>query len=142
MLTIKRLSLADAELILDACASKAREVGTPKDMAVVDESGYLIAFRRMDGAKFSAVEIAINKAFTSAGGGRATREYKEVAGPGGPAFGIHTQLQGRFCILGGGIPVVVDGQIIGAVGISSGAATEDHTVAEAGVQAFLASLKK
>ncbi len=142
MLTIKRLSLADANLILDACESKAREVGTPKDMAVVDESGYLIAFRRMDGAKFSAVEIAINKAFTSAGGGRATREYKEVAGPGGPAFGLHTLLQGRFCIIGGGIPIVVDGQIVGAVGISSGAAGEDHVVGEAGVKAFLDGMKR
>jgi len=141
MLTIKRLSLVDANLILDACEHKAREVGTPKDIAVVDESGYLIAFRRMDGAKFSAIEIAINKAFTSSGGGRATREYKEVAGAGGPAFGLNTLLQGRFCIIGGGVPIVVDEQIVGAVGISSGAAGEDHVVAEAGVQAFLDGLK-
>ena len=141
MLNLKRLSLADAQVILDACQKKAVEVGTPKDMAVVDESGYLIAFRRMDGAKFSAVEIAINKAFTSAGGGRPTRDYKTVAGAGGPAFGLHTQLQGRFTIIGGGVPVVVGGQIVGAVGISSGAADEDHAVAEAGIAAFLETLK-
>ncbi len=141
MLNIKRLSLAEAKLIMAACEQKAREVGTPKDIAIVDESGYLILFTRMDGAKFSAVEIAIDKAFTSAGGGRATREYKEVAGAGGPAFGLNTLLQGRFCIIGGGMPIVVDGQIVGAVGVSSGAATEDHDVAEAGIQAFLASLK-
>jgi uncharacterized protein GlcG (DUF336 family) len=138
MLTIKRLSLTDAKTIADACEAKAREVGTPKDIAIVDESGHLIEFRRMDGAKFSSVEIAINKAFTSAGGGRATKDYKEIAGPGGAAFGLHTQFQGRFTILGGGVPVVVDGQIVGAVGISSGAAAEDHLVAEAGIAAFLA----
>ena len=141
MLTIKRLSLADAQIILDACQRKAVEVGVPKDMAVVDESGHLIAFRRMDGAKFSSVEIAINKAFTSSGGGRATRDYKAVAGAGGAAFGLHTQFQGRFTILGGGIPVIVDGQIVGAVGISSGAADEDHAVGEAGIAAFMASQK-
>lgn len=141
MLTVKRLSLADAQLILDGCQKKAVEVGTPKDMAVVDESGHLIAFRRMDGAKFSSVEIAINKAFTSSGGGRATRDYKTIAGAGGAAFGLHTQFQGRFTILGGGVPVVVDGQIVGAVGISSGAADEDHAVAEAGIAAFMATQK-
>lgn len=141
MLTVKRLSLSDAELILDACQKKAVEVGTPKDIAVVDESGHLIAFRRMDGAKYSSVEIAINKAFTSSGGGRATRDYKAVAGPGGAAFGLHTQFQGRFTILGGGIPVVVDGAIVGAVGVSSGAADEDHAVAEAGIAAFMMSAK-
>ena len=86
MLNVKRLSLADAELILDGCQRKAVEVGTPKDMAVVDESGHLIAFRRMDGAKFTAIDIAINKAFTSSGGGRATRDYKTVAGAGGPGM--------------------------------------------------------
>lgn len=138
MLTIKRLSLADAKTIADACEAKAKEVGTPKDIAIVDESGYLIEFRRMDGAKFSSIDIAINKAFTSSGGGRATKDYKEIAGPGGAAFGLHTQFQGRFTILGGGIPVVVDGQIVGAVGISSGAAAEDHLVAEAGIAAFMA----
>ena len=141
MLTIKRLSLADAQIILDACQRKAVEVGVPKDMAVVDVSGHLIAFRRMDGAKFSSIEIAINKAFTSSGGGRATRDYKTVAGPTGPAFGLHTQFQGRFTILGGGVPVVIDGQIVGAVGISSGAADEDHVVAEAGVAALVAAHK-
>lgn len=141
MLTVKRLSLADAQLILDGCQKKAVEVGTPKDMAVVDEGGHLIAFRRMDGAKFSSVEIAINKAFTSSGGGRATRDYKTIAGAGGAAFGLHTQFQGRFTILGGGVPVVVDGQIVGAVGISSGAADEDHAVAEAGIAAFMATQK-
>lgn len=140
MLTIKRLSLADAETILDAAQAKAEELKVPQDIAVVDESGYLIAFRRMDGAKFSAVEIAVNKAFTSAGGRRATREYKEVAGPTGPAFGLHTQIQGRFTIIGGGIPVVVDGNVIGAVGVSSGSAVQDHEVAAAGIDAFMSSV--
>lgn len=140
MLNIKRLSHADCDVIMDAAVAKSVEVGTPKDIAIVDESGHLLQFKRMDGAKFSASEIAINKAFTSAGGGRATREYKDVAGPGGPAFGLHTQLGGRFTIIGGGIPIVVDGEIVGAIGVSSGAAAEDHDVAQAGIDAFLATL--
>lgn len=140
MQTIKRLSLDDARVIMAAAEAKADEIGVPRDIAIVDESGYLIAFHRQDGAKFSAIELAVNKAFTSAGGGRATREYKEVAGPGGPAFGLHTTLGGRFTIIGGGIPIKVDGQIVGAIGVSSGAATEDHDIAQAGVDAFMATL--
>jgi uncharacterized protein GlcG (DUF336 family) len=140
MLTVRRLSLEDAKTILEAAERKATEIGVPQDIAVVDESGYLLTFSRMDGAKFSAIEIAINKALTSAGGRRATREYKEVAGPNGPAFGLHTQLGGRFTIVGGGIPVVVDGQVVGAVGVSSGSAAQDHEVADAGIAAFLATL--
>ena len=140
MLNIKRLSYSDCEIIMNAAVARSIKVGTPKDIAIVDESGNLLQFKRMDGAKFSASEIAINKAFTSAGGGRATREYKEVAGPGGPAFGIHTQLGGRFTILGGGIPIVVEGEIVGAIGVSSGAATEDHDVAQAGIDAFMEAL--
>ena len=140
MLTVKRLSMADCDTIMAAAVAKAHEVGTPKDIAIVDESGHLLAFKRMDGAKFSAVDIAINTAFTSAGGGRATKDYKDVAGPGGSAFGIHTQLGGRFTIIGGGIPIVVDGEIVGAVGVSSGAAAEDHDVAQAGIDAFTATL--
>lgn len=141
MLTIKRLSHADCDTIMAAAVAKANEVGTPKDIAIVDESGNLLQFKRMDGAKFSSAEIAINKAFTSAGGGRATRDYHAVAGPTGPAFGLHTQLGGRFTIIGGGIPVIVDDEIIGAVGVSSGAAAEDHDVAQAGIDAFMATLK-
>lgn len=140
MLTIKRLSLRDANTILDAAEKKATEIGVPQDIAVVDESGYLVAFRRMDGAKFSAIEIAINKALTSAGGRRPTRDYKELAGAGGAAFGLHTQLGGRFTIIGGGVPIVVDGQVVGAVGVSSGSAVQDHDVAEAGIAAFTATL--
>lgn len=140
MLNIKRLSLGDAKTILAAAEKKAEELGVPQDIAVVDESGYLIAFTRMDGAKFSAIEIAVNKAFTSAGGRRATRDYKEMAGAGGPAFGLHTQLGGRFTIIGGGVPIVVEGQVVGAVGVSSGSAVQDHDVAEAGIAAFMATL--
>jgi uncharacterized protein GlcG (DUF336 family) len=106
------------------------------DIAIVDDGGHLLLFERMDGAKITSIQVAMDKAFTAAGTRRPTHEYAAVAGVGGPAFGIHVSHQGRFSIVGGGVPIFVDGRIVGAVGCSSGSAEQDREVAEAGIQAF------
>lgn len=134
------LTLEGARVILDAAVAHARAIGVDMDIAVTDGSGWLLAFYRMDGAKLTSIDIAINKAFTAAGTRKPTHEYAAVAGAGGPAFGIHVSNQGRFMIFGGGVPIVVDGQCIGAVGCSSGTAEQDREVAEAGIAAFLEQL--
>lgn len=108
------------------------------DVAVVDESGHLIAFVRMDGAKQSSIDIAINKAWTAACAKRPTRFYNEAGVPGKPTYGIDKTNQGRFTIIGGGVPVEADGVVVGAVGVSAGTAEEDMVVAEAAVAAFSA----
>lgn len=136
MRPLNRITLEEARIILEATEAKARELGVDQNIAVVDESGHLVAFHRMDGAKFIAIEIAINKAYTAAGTRKATLEFKEVSLPGQPGFGVHTQHQGRFTILAGGIPLLVGGEVVGAVGVSSGSAQQDQEVAEAGAQAF------
>jgi uncharacterized protein GlcG (DUF336 family) len=111
------------------------------DIAVVDDGGNLLAFCRMDNARITSIDIAINKAFTAAGTRRGTHEYALSASPqGGPVFGIHVSNQGRFMIFGGGLPIIVDGQVIGAVGVSSGTVEQDRIVAQAGVDALLAAL--
>lgn len=137
-----KLTLDGARTILEAAEKKAHEIGQPMDIAVTDEGGNLIAFHRMDGAKITSIDIAINKAFTAAASRRATHEYGEVAGPGKPAFGIHVSNQGRFMIFGGGLPIFLDGQIIGGVGCSSGTAEQDRVVAQAGIDALMAKAKK
>jgi len=137
-----KLTLDGAKTILEAAEKKAHEIGQPMDIAVTDEGGNLIAFQRMDGAKITSIDIAINKAFTAAASRRATHEYDEVAGPGKPAFGIHVSNQGRFMIFGGGLPIFLDGQIIGGVGCSSGTAEQDRIVAQAGIDALMAKAKK
>ncbi len=142
MITVPKLTLDDAKIILEGAERKAREIGVPMDIAVVDDGGNLLAFHRMDGAKITSIDIAINKAFTAAGARKATHEYAEIAQPGGPAFGIHVSNQGRFMIFGGGLPVFVDGHIVGGVGCSSGTPEQDRLVAQAGIEAFLASLKR
>ncbi len=111
-------------------------------IAVVDESGHLIAFTRMDGGKVTSVDIAINKAFTAACARRGTHELNQMAVPGKPSFGINTTNQGRYTIVGGGLPVVVEGQIVGGIGCSSGTAEEDQIVAAAGIEYLLACLKR
>jgi uncharacterized protein GlcG (DUF336 family) len=131
------LTLAGARVALDAAVVEAERASLRMVVAVADSGGWLMALYRMDGAKLTSVDIAINKAFTAAGTRKPTHEYAEIGGAGGTAFGIHASNQGRFTVFGGGVPIVVDGQCIGAVGCSGGSADEDRQVAEAGIAALL-----
>jgi len=130
-----RLTLQGARLILAVAARRAAAIGVPMDIAVVDDAGHLLAFNRMDGAK---LRIAVSKAWTAACARRATHEYAEIAAPGRPAFGIHVSNQGRFMIVGGGLPIFVDGRIVGGIGCSSGTTQQDREVATAGIGALSA----
>src|SRR5262245_6531472 len=132
-----RLTLQGARLIMAAASRRAATLGVPMDIAVVDDGGHLIAFNRMDGAKLSSIDIAVSKAWTAACARRPTHDYAEIAGPGKPAFGIHISNGGRFMIVGGGLPIVLDGQVIGGIGCSSGTVQQDREVAAAGIQALV-----
>ena len=142
MITVPKLTLEDAKIILEGAEKKAKEIGIDMDIAVTDDGGNLLAFYRMDKARITSIDVAINKAFTAAGARKATHEYAEIAGPGKPAFGIHVSNQGRFMILGGGLPIFVDNNIVGGVGCSSGSVDEDRIVAQAGIDALMEHLKK
>lgn len=137
----QNLTLAGAKIVLAAAEAKAKEIGVDMDIAVVDRSGLLLAFHRMEGAKLTSIDIAINKAFTSASTRMPTSAYRQIAGAEGKAFGIFVSNQGRFMIFGGGVPVVHEGEVIGAVGCSSGSPEEDEEVARAGIDALLEALK-
>jgi len=131
-----KLTLEGAKIVLAASETKAKEIGVPMSIAIVDEGCNLIAFEKMDGAKITSIDIAINKAFTAAGSRKGTHEYAEVAAPGKPAFGIHVSNQGRFTIFGGGLPILIKGEFVGGVGCSSGTAEQDREVAQAGLVAL------
>jgi uncharacterized protein GlcG (DUF336 family) len=137
VLDIKRLSLADAHALIAGAKQKAVALGVPMCVAVVDESGNLIAFDRMDGAKILSVGLSQDKAFTAAVSRRPTHEYNELCKPGSLVFGIHTSSGGRFSTVGGGFPVVIDGTIVGGIGLSGGAAEQDMEVARAAIQDFM-----
>ena len=140
MLTIKRLSQAEAQILIAGARDKATEIGVPMCIAVTDESGILIAFERMDGGKSHSVQVATDKAFTAGAARKATHEYNAVNTPGSLAFGIHTECGGRISTVGGGLPVVLDGDYVGGIGVSSGSPQQDMDCAQAGIDKLLASI--
>lgn len=130
------VSLDDARRILAAGEAKARAIGQPMNLAVVDAGGNLVAHIRMDGAWIGSIDISINKAFTARAFDLSTKSLAENAQPGGQFYGIHASNGGRIMIFAGGIPLQRDEQIVGAIGVSGGSGEQDQTVAEAAVAAF------
>ena len=130
------ITLEEARRVISAAEEKAREIGQPQNVAVVDAGRNLKAFSRMDGAWLGSIEIAIDKAFTAASFELQTQDLTEQAQPGQPLYGINTTHGGRIVIFGGGIPLVRDGEVLGAVGVSGGTPDQDQQCAEAGAAAF------
>ncbi|HBR98593.1 MAG TPA: DNA polymerase III subunit delta' [Gammaproteobacteria bacterium] len=137
MLTVQRLSLDDAELLITGAKAHADKIGIPMCIAVVDESGTPVSFARMDGGKVSSATVAVDKAYTAAAARKATHEYNKVCVPGSLAFGIHTEVGGRLSTVGGGLPVIIDEDVVGGIGISSGTPDQDMACAQAGIDYFL-----
>ena len=126
----------EAREIIAAAVQKAEEIGQPMNIAVMDAGMNLVAFERMDGAWVLSIDIALGKAFTAAGRGLSTRDIGEMAQPGQPLFGVNTTNGGRVVIFAGGLPLMRDGEVVGAVGVSGGSIDQDEEVAQAGVDAF------
>jgi uncharacterized protein GlcG (DUF336 family) len=130
------LALEEAKKVLGGAEAKAKEIGVPMNIAVVDVGGNLVAFERMDKAWLGSINIAINKAFTAVAFNMTTEELGKASQPRESLFGIHATNQGRLVIFGGGIPLRKGGELVGGIGVSGGAVPEDIKVAEAGVAAF------
>jgi uncharacterized protein GlcG (DUF336 family) len=140
-----RLGLGGARAIVDGAQSKAQSLGLKANIAVVDDGGHLLAFERMDGARPASVYTAITKATSAATYRQPTGPLAAGTGPADPILNLSLQNAalasgGKITALKGGVPVVVDGQVIGAVGIGGGTGEEDAQVAAAAVQAFLDQL--
>jgi uncharacterized protein GlcG (DUF336 family) len=125
------ITLEKAHRVIAAGEAKAKEIGQPMNIAVVDAGTNLKAFIRMDGAWLGSVDIAINKAFTAKAFDISTKELGQNSQPGDQFFGINASNQSRVMIFAGGIPLRVGGQIVGAVGVSGGSGEQDQAVAEA-----------
>lgn len=130
------LTLADAKLMLEAAEAKAASLGIPYNIAVVDAGGALIAFTRQDGALAGSIDLAIGKAKTARMFEKTTAYLAELAQPGAPLFGIERSNSGQVVIFGGGLPVMIDGQIAGAIGTSAGSVEQDIAVAETAAAAI------
>jgi glc operon protein GlcG len=138
------LNLAGAKLALAAAHRMATEMELRVNIAVVDDGGHLLAFARMDGARPASSYTSITKAVSAA-------TQRGATGPLPPGGEINTQLSlaienaaaisgGKFTTLKGGIPIVVAGQVIGAVGVGGAKGEQDAEIAQAGVQALTAAI--
>jgi uncharacterized protein GlcG (DUF336 family) len=130
------ITLDDARRVISAAEKKAREIGQPMNIAVVDAGGNLVSHIRMDGAWLGSIDISINKAFTARAFDVSTAELAENSQPGQQFFGIHISNHGRVMIFAGGIPLSRGGSIIGAIGVSGGSGVQDDAVARAGASAI------
>ncbi len=132
----EKMTLAAAQVVVEAARAKAEEIGVRMNIAVVDEGNNLTAFARMDGAWLGSIDIAQNKAYTARSFDMSTKELAPLCQPNQPLYGIHASNQGRLIVFAGGIPLKASGEVVGAVGVSGGSVEQDHQVAEAGVAAF------
>src|SRR3979490_1322319 len=129
------MTMEKAQRVIEAGIVKAKQIGQPMNIAVVDAGANLTAFARMDGAWLGSIDIAINKAFTAKAFDISTLELGRNSQPGDQFFGIHVSKHGGGMISAGGLPIKVNGQIAGAVGVSGGSGEQDQAVAEAAVAA-------
>jgi len=135
-----KLELAEARAMVAAALAKAAELGVPQTCCVTDEGGFPLVLERMDGARVTGPQIAWNKAFTAAGHKRSTHLFNTPpngpALPGNEAFGIQWSFEGRFATFVGGFPIVVDGQVVGGIGLSGGNGEQDISCGVAGLEAL------
>lgn len=130
------ITLEQAEAVIKAAKEKAKAIGVTMDIAVVDAGTNLTAFARMDGAWLGSIDIAIKKARTARFFNMETGKIGELSQPGGSLYNIEHS-NGGLITFPGGIPIKnSQGEIIGAIGVSGSTVEDDHTVAQAGVDAI------
>lgn len=103
--------------------------------AVVDDAGNVLAGQRMDGASLGAMQLAVGKAFTAASWATPSGEFSQSTQPGGDDWGWNTT-DARIVVYAGGIPLLVDGELVGAIGASGGTAAEDEECVVAAASAL------
>ena len=125
-----KLDLYKAKKMAEFAEEKAREINVPMVFSVVDKGGNLILVHRMDEALLASIDIAINKAYTSAALKMATHDLTALSQPGQALYGIENSNAGRIILFGGGYPLFDQGKIVGGIGVSGGSVEEDMVVAE------------
>jgi len=126
------ITLEQAEKIVAAAKTKAKEMNTLMNIAVVDRGAHLVAFARMDGAWLGSLDIAIKKAKTANLFDINTGDIGALSQPGASLYNIELS-NGGLITFPGGVPLKnASGEIIGAIGVSGSSVENDHAVAEAG----------
>jgi len=133
----KTLSLEAARVALAAAEAEARRNNWHVVIAVVDEGGHTLVLVRLDGTQWSSVDTAVEKARAAVAWKRPTRLLEESVNQGRTAF---VSISQGMALLQGGVPIEVEGTIIGAVGVSGVKASDDEVIALAAVNALKAAL--
>jgi glc operon protein GlcG len=128
------LSLVDVKKIAAAAEAEALANNWAVAIAIVDDGGHLLSFQRLDGTAPISADIAPAKARTAALGRRESKIYEDMINNGRMSFITAPKLEG---MLEGGVPIMIDGQCLGAVGVSGVKSSEDAQVAKAGIAALL-----
>ena len=129
----RTLSLDGARQVMAAAEAEARQNNWNVAISIVDAAGGQILFQRLDGVGPMPLEIALGKARTAARFGRPTKAFADMLATGNMAF---LAIEGVMP-LEGGIPIIVEGRVVGAVGVSGVTAQQDAQVAQAGIDALL-----
>ncbi|OWV69140.1 glycolate utilization protein [Rhizobium sp. R339] len=130
------MTINEARRIIAAGEARAREIGIAVNIAVLDAGAHLKAFARMDGALLGSIDIAVGKARTAALFSMRTEAIGEFCKPGGTSFGLE-QTNGGLVVFAGGIPLTDTNKLlIGAVGVSGGAVSQDLEIAQAAAAAI------
>ena len=128
------VNVETARKLIAGAVAEARKIGVPMAIAVVDTSGQLVAFERMDNTQTASTAISQDKASASAMYRRPTKALQDVLAAGGVGWRVLT-LRGATAVEGG-VPITVDGKILGAIGVSGGSSEQDGVVAKGGLDAL------
>jgi uncharacterized protein GlcG (DUF336 family) len=133
---VYKITLDLAKEIIAGAEEEAKNIGVAMVISVVDDGGNLVAIHRMDDAWLASIDIAQNKAWTAVALKMPTAALAEATVPAAELFGLNTTNNGRLVVFGGGIPLLVEGKVVGAIGVSGSSVPHDVQVAEAGVNTF------
>jgi uncharacterized protein GlcG (DUF336 family) len=126
--------LTKAKALAERVETEATSAKVPVAVCIVDVHGNLVLQHRMNGAPLFALEISERKAYTSALVGMRTADLLALVQPGQSLYVLPSVAGGRFCPMGGGIPLAEDGEIYAGIGVSGGTAEEDVTIVEAALR--------
>ncbi|QKY69887.1 heme-binding protein [Lentibacillus sp. CBA3610] len=133
---MSKVNLELAKQLIDGAEKESQKIGVNMVITVLDEGGNLIATHRMDDAWLASIDIAQNKAWTSVALKMSTSSLAEATVPKAELYGLNTTNNGRIVVFGGGIPLIQDGKVVGAVGVSGSSVDHDCQVAQAAVDVF------
>ena len=131
---VRRFDLAAAKRIAERAEARSAELGVPVVIAAADAGGNLMLLHRIEGALLASIEVAINKAWSAVAFQAPTATLGPLATEDGPFPGLADTNSGRVVLFGGGVPVHVDGELAGAIGISGGTAEQDVDIATCALQ--------